>query len=97
MIKKSLTVFGALLFSAFFLTSCNTSMENDAEKLAKMQCKAFKILEEIGKGEVDYNESAVFAAEVELLEKEMKEKYSSKVDKEKFEQACLKATVKACD
>lgn len=78
------------------LTGCNSSIESDAQKMADMQCKSYNLLERAGKGEVSISESTSFAAEFEIFNKEMMEKYASDPDKKKFEETCLKAVAKGC-
>lgn len=93
MMKKSITILGVFLL---MLTSCTTSMESDADKLAKLQCKSYALLEKLGKGEANMEESTALSAEMELFDKDMKAKYTSKEDKQKFEEACLKAVAAGC-
>lgn len=93
MIKKSITIVGTFLF---VLTGCSSSMESDAKKLAKMQCKSYDLLEKAGKGEAKVEESMSLMAEMELFTKDMKKKYASDQDKQKFEEACLKAVAAGC-
>lgn len=93
MMKKSITILGVCLL---MLTSCNSSMESDAEKLAEMQCRSYKLMEKLGKGESTIEESNALSAEMELFDNEMKAKYTSKEDKQNFEEACLKAVAKGC-
>lgn len=78
------------------LTGCSSSMESDAATLAKMQCKSYELLEKVGKGEANMEESTSLLAEMELFTKEMKVKYASEQDKQRFEDACLKAIAKGC-
>lgn len=91
--KKSITILGTFVF---ILTSCSGSMESDAKKLAKMQCKSYELMEKVGKGESTVEESTSLLAEMELFNKEMKKKYASDQDKQKFEEACLKAVAAGC-
>lgn len=93
MIKKTITILGMFLF---VLTSCSSSMESDAEKLAEMQCRSYQLMEKLGKGESTMEESTSLMAEMELFNKEMKAKYASDQDKQKFEEACLKAVAAGC-
>lgn len=95
--KKLTTIFGALFLCTFSVTSCSSSIESDATKLAEMQCQTFKMIEKMGEGKVDLNENAVFAAKMDLFTKEMKEKYSSPEENKKFEEACLKAVAAGCE
>lgn len=91
--KKTVTV---LCTFAFVLTSCSNSVESDGEKLAEMQCRSYKLMEKLGKGQSTMEESTALSAEMELFDKEMKAKYTSKEDKQKFEEACLKAVAAGC-
>ena len=93
MIKKTVTILGMFLF---VLTSCNDSVETDAEKLATMQCKSYELMEKLGRGESTMEESTALSAEMELFDKEMKSKYTSQEEKKKFEEACLKAIGRGC-
>lgn len=93
MIKKTVTILGMFLF---VFTSCSDSVETDAEKLAEMQCKSYELMEKLGKGESTMEESTALSAEMELYDKEMKTKYASAEEKQKFEEACLKAISRGC-
>ena len=93
MMKKSVTLLGVFLL---MLTSCSSAIESDADKLAKLQCKSYELLEKLGKGESTVEESTALSAEMELFDKEMKAKYVSDQDKQKFEEACLKAIASGC-
>lgn len=86
----------ALCTFLLVLTSCSSSIEGDAEKLATMQCKSYELMEKVGKGEANLEESTSLLAEMELFNKKMKEKYASHEDKQKFEEACLKAIAAGC-
>jgi hypothetical protein len=94
--KKTKTANWGLFIILMTLTACTTSVKSDAEKFAEMQCKSYQLLEKAGKGEISVPESTSFAAEIEVFDKEMKEKYSSAEDKKKFDDACLEAIAKGC-
>jgi hypothetical protein len=96
MMKKSISIFGTLVFTSFILASCSSSVESDAVKLAEIQCKSYELFEKVGKGEAKLEESTSLLAEMELFNKEMKTKYASDEDKQKFEEACLKAVAVGC-
>lgn len=95
--KKVMTNIGLILFTSFFLASCASSIESDAKKYAELQCKAQKLMESAGSGDLSaINESTSLAAEASSLSSEFQKKYTSDSDKEKFSEALLKAMGK-CD
>ena len=88
--KKSITVFGAILLSVFTLSSCGSSLESDAKKVAEFQCKSQKMTEKILNGGMSAStENIKLAAEGAKLLEEIEGKYSSAEDKQKFEEAVL--------
>ena len=90
--KKLMTIFGAMIFASFILTSCGgESIEGDAKKVAELQCKAQQLMQKATNGDISVmEESTKLSSEAETLTKEMKEKYTSDSDKEKFAEALLK-------
>ncbi|MSP70160.1 MAG: hypothetical protein EXR20_07795 [Bacteroidetes bacterium] len=92
-----MTIFGAILFASFILTSCGgNSIESDAKKYAELMCKAQKMATEVAAqaaaGDMSaITESTKLASEAATLSKEMEGKYTSDSDKEKFAEACLEA------
>lgn len=75
-LKKSFIVFGFLML----LSSCGSSLENDAKKLAELSCKVEK----------DMTDMESIQELSELTEK-FEKKYSEKEEKEKFGIAFLNA------
>ncbi len=95
--KKTMTIFGAILFASFILTSCGgNSIDSDAKKCAELQCKSQKLAtegaEKAASGDMSVvTEATKLAAELKTLEEEMKGKYKEKADLEKFRDAFKKA------
>ncbi len=91
--KNLKTIFGAMIFASFVLTSCGgNSIESDAKKYADIQCKVQKLMEKAGSGDMSViEESTKLALEAEVLSDEMEGKYTSEADQEKFGNALLKA------
>jgi predicted small secreted protein len=95
--KKTMTIFGVILFASFILTSCGgNSIESDAKKLAELMCKAQKLYTEgSAKAETGdmsaFKESAKIAYEAEAFANEMQGKYKDAADYQKFTTAYLKA------
>lgn len=89
--KKSLSIFGALLMASVILTSCGGgSIESDAKKVAELQCKAQGLMQKAATGDMSVMEEAnKLSAEAASLGKEMEGKYTSDSDKKKFAEALL--------
>lgn len=95
--KKTMTIFGVILFASFILTSCGgNSIESDAKKYAELMCKAQKLAAEgaakAATGDMSaITESTKLASEAASLAQEMQEKYKDAADYQKFSTAYLKA------
>ena len=87
-----MTFFGVVLISSFLLISCGgSSIESDAKKVAELQCKAQKLMQEAASGDMSVTEEGTkLKEELKTLSKEMKEKYTSESDMKKFAEALLK-------
>ncbi|SFN73340.1 hypothetical protein SAMN05421738_1323 [Algoriella xinjiangensis] len=89
--KKSITIFGAIIFATFTLTSCGSSVESDAKKLAELQCKSQKLSEKVLSGDMSVSaESMTLATDAAKLAQEIEGKYTTDEEKQKFEEALLK-------
>ena len=89
--KKSITVFGAMVFATLILTSCGSSVESDAKKLAELQCKSQKLSEKVLAGDMSVSaESMTLATDAAKLSEEIEGKYTTDEEKQKFEEALLK-------
>ena len=89
--KQTITFFGKLLLASVILTSCGSSIESDAKKVAELQCKAQKIMQEAASGDIALTEkSSKLLFEAAALSNEMIGKYTSDTDKQKFAEAVLK-------
>lgn len=86
----------SLLFiaSAIFMSSCGGgSIESDAKKVADLQCKAQKLIENASDGDMSVlEESTKLIKEADDLTRELEEKYTSDLDKKKFAEALIKAS-----
>ena len=95
--KKTMTIFGAILFASFILTSCGgNSIESDAKKYAELMCKATKLATEgaakAATGDMSaMTESTKLMTEATSLATEMQGKYKDASDYQKFSAAYLKA------
>lgn len=87
------------LIATILLSSCGSSVESDAKKLAELQCKSMKMSEKIQSGEMDASnatESMSFALEASELAEELEGKYTTDEEKKEFEKAVMKA-MKDCE
>ena len=50
--KNVIAIIGTIIFVSVMLTSCSDSIENDAKKLAELQCKAQKIMQKATTGDL---------------------------------------------
>jgi predicted small secreted protein len=88
--KKSITIFGAIVFATFSLTSCGSSVESDAKKLAELQCKSQKLSEKVLSGDMSVSaESMTLATDAAKLAQEIEGKYTTDEEKQKFEDALM--------
>lgn len=88
--KKSITIFGAIIFATFTLTSCGSSVESDAKKLAELQCKSQKLSEKVLSGDMSVSaESMTLATDAAKLAQEIEGKYTTDEEKQKFEEALM--------
>jgi hypothetical protein len=78
-----------LLFLLNFSCASN-SIEKDAKRVADLQCKAQKLLKNATEDISVLEESQKIIQEAYALEKELKDKYTSSSDKEKFATALFK-------
>ncbi len=89
--KKSITVFGAMVFATLILTSCGSTVESDAKKLAELQCKSQKLSQKILAGDMSVSaESMSLAADAAKFSQEIKGKYTTDEEKKRFSEALLK-------
>ena len=88
-----MTIFGAILFASFILTSCGgNSIESDAKKYAELMCKATKLATEGATGDMSaMTESTKLMTEATSLATEMQGKYKDASDYQNFSAAYLKA------
>ena len=89
--KKSLHFLGAIACATVLFLSCsNASIENDAKKVAQLQCRAQKLAQQALSGDESViEESTKISTEASALANELKGKYSSEADKKKFTEAYL--------
>lgn len=83
----------ATITLALVVIGCsNSSIEDDAKKLADIQCRALKITQKVTSGDLSViQESTKLQAEVVSLNSELKSKYTTREDAEAFSKAYLKA------
>ena len=91
--KKTTTTFSILIIASMTLLSCGkSSIESDAKKVAELQCKAQKLMQEAASGDASIlEESTKIGIEASELSKEMEGKYTSDSDREEFGKALLNA------
>ena len=97
--KKTITIYGAILIASLTMTSCGgNSIDNDAKKCAELACKAQKIATQGASNALNGgNMSSAIAEEGKLaqeavkLEAEMKDKYKDPAEHQKFMEAYSKA------
>ena len=91
--KKIMTIFGAVLFASFILSSCGgNSIESDAKKYAELMCKSQKLASKAAAGDMSaITESTKLVSEAGSLAQEMQGKYNDAADYQKFTDAYLKA------
>ncbi len=88
---KTTTLIAALLLTISLFTSCGSSAESDAKKVAEIQCRAQKLMEKVANGDMNaLTESQKISAEAVELEKELEGKYTSEEEKKAFGEALLK-------
>jgi len=95
--KKTFSFLGLLLVTATIITSCSSAaVENDAKKVAKLQCRAQKLAQQAMSGDMSVlEESTKLTAEATALANELKGKYESESDRKKFAEAYA-AELKNC-
>ena len=101
--KISNLLIGTVLLFSFGLASCdgsfvdieiidNTSVVKDASKLVDLQCKVMQLVGEAKAGDKNaLKESEKFNAEAEKLSRELKEKYTTEAEQERFAKAYQEA------
>jgi hypothetical protein len=76
-LRKGISIFAAVIIAATFFTSCGSSMESDAKKVAEITIKSTKSL-----GSISPEESI---SNLKVME-ELSQKYTSPENKKKFEE-----------
>ncbi len=94
--KKIFTFFGVVLFTSFSLTSCKGGgIESDSEMMAEYMCKFDELSKKKKAGDESVeDEMRKLATEMDSIGKEIMKKYSSDVDRLKFEEAFKKEVLK---
>lgn len=80
----------AILLVMFAIISCGNSIESNAQKLVKLQCKAQKLAKKAMSGDIDQIEASNLAMEAAKFGEKVKNKYKSKEEQEKFQEAMIK-------
>jgi len=88
--KKTIQTF--VLIIILTLSSCSSSIESDAQKVADIQCKVQKLINDPSSLE----KSQKLMNEIKTLTQKMQHKYSSFEEQQKFAQALSEATAN-CD
>lgn len=90
--KHLMPLFGLLLISSSILSGCDShSIEDDAKKVADLQCKVQKLTEKASAGDLSVMvESNQLASEAEALVKELEARYTDEADREKLADAVSK-------
>jgi len=80
------------LLATLILTSCGSSIQSDAQKVADLQCEAKEIMLKAMSGDQDaVKESQELSNKANELNLKMLKKYSSPEDKQAFSRALLDA------
>ena len=97
--KISTLLIGTAILLSLGLTSCgdisiesdtfdNSAIENDASKLVNLQCKVMQLVGKAKEGDkTALMESEEINKEAEKVSRELKEKYTSEADQERFAKA----------
>ena len=85
--KKITQIITVITFALVTLSSCSSSIESDAQKVADIQCKVQKLINNPSALE----KSQKLMNEIKVLTQKMQGKYSSFEDKQKFAEALSKA------
>ena len=88
--KKMIQVFTVLLFLLIVLSSCNNSIEADAQKVANLQCKVQKLIND----PTSLEKNQKLMTEINELTQKMQRKYSSLEEQQKFAQVLSEAMAK---
>lgn len=77
----------------FMLSSCGSSIQSDAQKVADLQCEAQELMQKAISGDASLQQEAQkLLSKSQSLANEMNSKYSSMEEKQEFQQALLKAS-----
>lgn len=90
--KKVMTILVAMMFVSLIISGCsNNSIEQDAKKVAELQCKAQKLMQKATEGDISVlDEATKLTEEAAALSEEIEGKYTSDSDLEKFTAAFAK-------
>ena len=90
--RKILKMMGVAMFVTLLVTSCASSVESDAKKVANIQCEVQDATMRIMQGDASVQkEMQKLSSKLEKLNKEMLEKYSSLEEQNKFAKAVANA------
>ena len=93
--KKVMNTIGAILLASIFMTSCGSSLEGDATKIAELLCKSQQLSIKANNGDTSsISEAQEMMLEVEELKKDFGNKYENGTAKKDFENAVIKAMSK---
>ena len=96
--KKLIVILGAVLFASLSFSSCKGGgIESDSEMVAEYFCKLDELSKKKKAGDESVkDEMRKLSAEIDSIGKEFSKKYSSSVDKLKFQEA-LKNEMLKCE
>ena len=90
--KKQITLISSTLSLLLFLSSCESSVENDAKKLANITCKYQELAIKAKEGDNSaMTKSLEIMKETQELKEELGDKYEKGEAKKEFEKAVLEA------
>lgn len=93
--KKQITLIASTLSLLFILTSCGSSIENDAKKLANIMCKSQELAIKAKQGDNSaMTESLELMKEARELKKKLGDKYEKGEAKKEFQKAVSNAMSK---
>ncbi|NAS31981.1 hypothetical protein GTQ40_13425 [Flavobacteriaceae bacterium R38] len=77
------------------LSSCGGSIESDAKKVAELQCEVKELAQKALSGDQSaLSESQKLANKANTLTQQLQKKYTTIEDRQKFQQAIIKASQK---
>lgn len=94
--KKVMKTIGVVMLTLVMLTSCGSSLEQDAKEIAELMCQSQKMSAKALSGDLSgVSESQKMILKAEKLKKKIEAKYNNKEAKIEFENAVAKAMLES--